>query len=213
VVIGEEGAVNVEATIRNFSPSPEEILCRIFIGDDEKGRMFVRLEAWGEGMAAFSVPWGRKGSQFGRIEISHDVLEEDDIRYFSFSSIGQIKALIVDGEPNINPYECESFYMERAFAPSLSEQWQIKPDMTSQDSLPRFASYDIVFLLNIRPLPEIRVRELEDYIERGGGVFFSMGENSVNVDAINGSLGRLLPFPLRGPKDYPSPVHLEPTGQ
>ena len=212
MVNGEEGAVNVEAIIRNFSPSPEEALCRLFLGDDEKGRIFVSLGAWGEGRAAFSVPWGRKGSHFGRIEISHDILEEDDVRYFSFSSIGQIKALIVDGEPHINPYECESFYVERAFSPSFAGQWQIRPDVTSQESLPPFASYDIVFFLNIRPLPEIRVRELEDYIVRGGKVLFSMGENSVNVDAINGSIGKLLPLPLRGPKDYPSPIHLEPSG-
>jgi len=212
MVNGEEGAVHVEAIIRNFSPTSKEVLCRLFLGDDEKGRIFVSLGAWGEGRAAFSVPWEHKGSHFGRIEISHDILEEDDVRYFSFSSIGQIKALIVDGEPNINPYECESFYVERAFAPSLAGQRQIRPDVVSQESLPSFASYDIVFFLNIRPLPEIRVKELEDYIVRGGKVFFSMGENSVNVDAINKSIGKLLPFPLRGPKDYPSPVHLEPSG-
>lgn len=209
---GDEN-LHIDAVLKNFTARPQDVLCRLYLGEEEKGRTLVTMGPRGQGHAVFSIPWARKGSWFGRIVIPHDALGEDDTRYFSFSSAGQIRALIVDGAPHINPYESESFYLERALNPSQVRESRVRPEVVTQSSLPTLDPYDIVFFLNIRPLPGARIQELEAFVAGGGGALFSLGENAADAAAFTKAFGGLLPLPLRGVRECPAPLHLEPTGQ
>ena len=59
-----------------------------------------------------------------------------------------------------------------------------------------FAGFDAVLLLNVRELGEAEVTRLRAFVEAGGGLFMSLGDQ-VDADTFNARLGQLSPRPLR----------------
>src|SRR5262249_28704878 len=95
------------------------------------------------------------------------------------------------------------FFVETALtAPGSPVRAVVRdPEAASRESLDQ---YELVLLLNVgAPTPEV-ARRLADFVQRGGGLFISMGDR-IEPEAYNQRLGSLLPRALRLVKTAASP--------
>jgi hypothetical protein len=122
-----------------------------------------------------------------------DPLELDDHRVLTVAVPREVKALVVNGAPSPVRYRDEAFFVEAALSSPASP---VRPTLLDAESLgkARFADYDVVFLLNVRSVGQ-KAAELREFVEKGGGLFLSMGEE-VDPDRYDSELSALLPRPL-----------------
>jgi hypothetical protein len=122
-----------------------------------------------------------------------DGLELDDTRVLTVAVPRDVKALVVDGAPSPIRYRDEAFFVEAALASPASP---VRGKLIDAESLgkARFADYDVIFLLNVRSVGQ-KIAELRDFVEKGGGLFVSMGDE-IDPEQYDTELGNLLPRPL-----------------
>ena len=130
-------------------------------------------------------------------ELQPDALPEDDRRYQRVEVRRDLRVLIVDGDPRTVRREDEVFYLETALRPGDRADSQLDVSTATADELRnrRLADFDVVFLCNVKA--PFDTAALRDFVEHGGGLFVSLGEN-VDPDVYNQTLGELLPQPLQG---------------
>ncbi len=186
--------------VENLTPEPSgDLLCQLYLGDQEVSRGFLQIPAWGEAVKKFSCQPGQGETIFGRVDIAPDKLTQDNIRYFKFHTGREIQALVVDGDPKTRIYQSESFYLEKALNPQKNSRSLILPTISTLEELSsyRFADFDLVILSNVEQLSSELIDELKRFVGNGGGLFITLGDR-VNPDRYNQSFGDLLPRPLRG---------------
>jgi len=106
--------------------------------------------------------------------------------------------LLVNGDPRTVRHEDELFYLETALRPGDRADSALAVTTTTVDELARrrLDDYDVIFLCNVKP-PERRVvADLVAWVERGGGLAVTLGDN-VDPDAYRREMGPLLARPLR----------------
>lgn len=196
----KNGQVGIKITVNNFSPLPvSELLCRIIIEKDVIAQGFINVDANASGTKEFFWEPTKGGYFTGYAEITNDNLVVDDIRYFIINITRDINALVVDGDPKINIYESESFYLERALSPSQSLTSHIKSIVCNPaevNSL-RFKDFDLIFLCNVETLLPEKIMELQKFVFEGGGLLFTLGDR-VDLEYYNKNFSTLLPNTLRG---------------
>jgi hypothetical protein len=113
-----------------------------------------------------------------------------------------VRALVVNGSPSPVRYRDEAFFVEAALTSPASP---VRPTVVDAESLgkARFADYDVVFLLDVRSVGA-KAAELREFVEKGGGLFLSMGDE-VDPDKYEAELGALLPRPLHVVKTAAEP--------
>jgi len=162
-----------------------------------------RDEAAGRGRAhVVSVHLGRPGSG----DVVEDGLAADDARAARVTLPAELRVLLVDGDPRTVRREDELFYLEAALRPArgATGDGAITVTTIGADELQRErpalegGKFDVVFLANARA-PVESAAALQAFVERGGGLFVSAGDN-VDADAYNAALGALLPQPLQTPR-------------
>jgi hypothetical protein len=90
-----------------------------------------------------------------------------------------VKALVVNGAPSAVKYRDAAFFVEAALSSPASP---VKPTVVDAESLEKvlFADFDVVFLLDVRSLGA-KAKELTEFVERGGGLFLAMGDESIPI--------------------------------
>jgi hypothetical protein len=166
-------------------------------GDQALVRGFIDLPANGTVRRTLSYQFPEGGEVFGRIEIDDDPLDVDDHYPFVMQVQRDVRALVVDGNPSVNRYEEEVFFVERALFPGRGAPSTIRPRVVDVDGFARadVSAFDLVLLLNVRELPAGKAEALESFVEGGGGLFISAGPN-LDPDAYNRDIGNLLPATL-----------------
>jgi len=127
---------------------------------------------------------------------SDDDLPADDRRFARWETRRRLQILVVDGDPRTVRREDEVFYLETALRPTSGKDSDLDVRVVGVDELDaqKLGTVDVVLLCNVKtPTNAAALREL---VKRGGGLFFSMGDN-VDADAWNETLGDLLPQPLQ----------------
>jgi hypothetical protein len=116
----------------------------------------------------------------GRVWMTGDGLEEDNVKFFARGMPGKARALVVDGSPRPHSFDSESYYVEKALLPSGDVPSPISPRVVSLQGAEeeKLADYDCVLLLNAAGLSRKFGAELERYVEKGGGLFISLGDQS-----------------------------------
>jgi len=147
---------------------------------------------------------------FHRVEarLLGDRLEADDRRRLAVRAYDRLPVLVVDGEPGERLFEGEVDYLAFALSPvdpdtgevlSAVRTRVIRPFQLPQEDLSAFAA---VILANVPALPAPLVGTLEEFVARGGGVMFFLGDQ-VDPDAYNRDLYKggegLLPGKLGPP--------------
>ena len=132
---------------------------------------------------------------------AEDTLTIDDIRSAPVAG-SEARALLVDGAPGVSRREDETFYLETALRASRGQATSI--EVVPEDELARvdLAQFAVVFLCNPRPSPALGT--LQAFVEHGGGLFVSVGDNLEPI-ALSQQLAALLPSAFEGTRDLTGP--------
>ena len=130
----------------------------------------------------------------------------DNVFYFAFRMRDRIQALVVNGEPSSIIYDDETFFLSRALNPQRTTDRGIVPRVVNDKALSSIdlSQYDVIFLSNLPRVGVDIAQKLQTYVEQGGGVFVTLGDQ-VDVNAYNQTMKSLLPRPLRGLKKLADP--------
>lgn len=139
----------------------------------------VNLLANGEALVEFDHAFPSTGYFRVSISIDHDDLPQDDQSDAIIAVEDGIPVLLVDGAPNIDQPQSETFFLRSAFASSGEDSpWvrttTITPDELTLDTL---QNHRVVFLCNTESITPAQQLELIDFTIAGGGVVFAPGDN------------------------------------
>jgi hypothetical protein len=200
--LGPRG-VRITVDVANFSDAPaKEVPVTLRVDGKPVAKGLLDLEPHQKGQKRFfhSFSRGEDAAEVGVHELeaslAPDALPDDDKRFQRVEVRRDLRVLIVDGDPRTVRREDEAFYLETALRPGDRADSQLEVTTITPDELKRrrLADFDVVYLCNLKaPFDSASLR---DYVEHGGGLFLTVGEN-VDTDAWNESLGDLLPQPLQ----------------
>lgn len=138
----------------------------------------------------------------GAVRISKaDQIPFDNVAHFVIVLRKKINVLVVNGEPNSVPHRDEAFFFEKALNPMGGTDSNVNVNITTREGLETrvLNDYDVVTLANVSVVSPATGKRLLAFVENGGGLFISMGDQ-VDPAAYNQHLDALLPKPLRGLK-------------
>ncbi|MGO9828989.1 MAG: vWA domain-containing protein [Myxococcaceae bacterium] len=188
--------VEVSFTARNASSGEaKEVPATLELGGRTVAKAFLALPAGSTTQKTLSARAEAGGALTGAVTLQPDALGEDDRRDFVVQVPRDLRVLVVDGSPSSVRYRDEAFFYEAALnAPGSTS----RPTLRDAEAAWRekLSDYDVVALLNVpAPTAEVAAR-LKAFVEGGGGLLLSMGDQ-VEVDSWNQRLASLLPRPLR----------------
>ncbi|WP_243337735.1 BatA domain-containing protein [Anaeromyxobacter soli] len=166
-------------------------------------RAFVDLPSGGTVRKTLSYAFPQGGPAVLQVALPEDALPMDDARAVALVVPREVRALVVDGAPSPVRYRDEAYFVESALASAASP---VRPKLVDADAFPGedLSRYDVVLLLNVRSVGA-KAGELERFVENGGGLFLSLGDE-VDPEAYDRELGKLLPMPLHVVKTAASPA-------
>jgi hypothetical protein len=189
-------AYQFTAVVKNFSDTPrKDVELALRIDGKTVGKGFVDLSAQGTAQKVLSHRFEVGGTFTVEVALPADALVEDDRRSTVVQVPRELKALLVNGSPSPQKYRDEAFFVDAALASAGSPVRPVLRD-TEAAWAEDFNGYDVVMLLNVAAPPEAIAAKLKAFVEGGGGLWVSMGDN-VDPDMWNGRLGTLLPRQLR----------------
>ncbi len=193
--IGTRG-FEVAVTVRNSDRKPaENVAVSLRVGDRSVARGFIDVPA---GTTARKILSHRfdPGVVHGSVSLDHDALEADDTRDFLLRVPRDVRALVVDGAPAAVKYRDEAFFIDAALGPSRTDGRIAATFLDADAAATRTLSdFDVVLLLNAPAPRPAFVAALRSFVEAGGGLFISAGDQVV-PDDYNAALGDLLPRPM-----------------
>ncbi len=198
--VGPRG-YRVTATVARFgSPAGKgeasEVELQLHAGGPEAPvviRAFARVPLGGAVKKTLSWKFPQGGPAALSVTLAPDALELDDARVLTLAVPRDVKALVVNGAPSPVKVRDAAFFVEAALSSPASPVRATLVDAESLDRV-RFADFDVVFLLDVRTVGA-KSGELARFVEGGGGLFFSMGDE-IDPDRYDAELGALLPRPL-----------------
>ena len=197
-------AVRITAEIANDGPRPvEEREITVRLGGRAVARGLVSVPAGQVVTKRFSITLSdRARGEDGEVALEHDALPIDDVRHLRVELRREVRVLLVDGEPRQVRHEDELFYLETALRPGDRSDSALAVTVTTVDDLPRrrLGDFDVVVLANVVALPAERANELASWVDRGGGLFVTLGKQ-VDVDAYARTMGPLLAAPLHAARE------------
>jgi hypothetical protein len=194
------GAVSVEAEVADFSAKPASNLgLSLRIDGAVVAKGFVQFSTPGRQKKTFvHTIAGAAGSHDVEVSIDGDDFPLDDRRWARLELSHALRVLIINGDARTVLREDEAYFLETALKASdrTTSVVTALPDDVSPGSLD---SYNVVFLANVAEPSEPLAAALTRYVQRGGGVFLSVGSR-VNIPMWNDRLSALLPQPLSVPR-------------
>lgn len=184
------------ATVANHAAEPlRDVPLVLRTGADGKIaiRAFVDVPAGGAARKTLSWAFPQGGPAALSLALPEDGLAEDDARALALVVPRDVRVLLVNGDPSPIRYRDEAYFVESALASPASP---VRAKLVDAEAFPKedLAGFDAVFLLNVRGLGG-KAGELRDFVERGGGLFVSMGDR-VDPESYADELAGLLPVPL-----------------
>jgi hypothetical protein len=186
----------IAATIRNSGDkAAENVPVSLKIGGQIVTRGFADVPAHGTAKKILAHRFDA-GTQLGAVVLDPDGLAEDDGRSFMLRVPRDVRALVVDGAPAAVRYRDEAFFVDAALGPGTSSG-RINATFLDADAAQARSlnDFDVVLLLNLSTPRPAFVQALRTFIDAGGGLFMSVGDQ-VNPDEYNAVFGDLLPRPL-----------------
>ncbi len=200
---GGEDDYDIWAEVQNFSG--RNIATRIDLQLDGQpvGSSIVELEPGQVSTQTFQVELAAGGLHRAEIVLSVDGADvpEDNTWFVTLNLDRQVRALLVNGDPRNVSYRDELFYLERSLGAGGSERSGIVAHIVGVDGLSAdFDEFDVVVLSNVGQIPESTVAALIEYVEAGGGLLLTVGDQ-VDPDRYNAQFGELLPKRLRAVRE------------
>lgn len=198
--------VVIEAQIRNFGrrQRPQQLV-ELHVDGRRAGEQHVDLDADAQAHVVFSYRFDRGGEHAVEVRAGGDALDVDNHRYLALPVKDVIRVLCVNGRPGGVGFRGATDYLMVALTPSGDDE----RSLIDAEAVPESAlleldldRYDCVFLCNVGQFTANESRVLANYVQRGGGLVFFLGDH-VQPDSYNRHLGsdapddrRLLPVVL-----------------
>ncbi|MCL2012156.1 MAG: BatA domain-containing protein [Cystobacterineae bacterium] len=192
----EAGLFNFMATVQNFSPTPQKDLeLQLRLKGQTLAKGFVDLDAHGSTRKTLSVrlPNNETGHEV-EMRLAPDGLAEDDAQTLWLRPQKNAHILLVDGAPSADRQADEAYFVELALAQLAQTQVRVRDSQAAWRE--NLSAYGAVFLLNVEAPPAEAAAALKAFVEAGGGLWASLGDNT-QLQAWNQAMGELLPRPLR----------------
>jgi hypothetical protein len=183
VNIGEP--VSVEVEVANFTSRQQSRKRVDLIVDGQRvGEQFVDLEIGGRASASFAVALNVAGDHVLQASISDDGLKVDNQRWLSVPVRDATRVLCVQGQPHAADYVALALQSD-------DESRGLRAEVASEHAILERAlsEYDCIFLCNVARFTPDEARQLQQYVEQGGGLVFVLGD-LVRADMYNETLGR-----------------------
>ncbi len=193
------GGMAVAIEIANFSDAAaKQLPVTLKVAGKAVARAFIDLDAHEKSLKRFKVEVdsGKQETVAVEAQIGADALKEDNTRLAVFSPSRRVRVLLVDGDPRDARRADELFYLQAALqeAARVDGTLQVRTSTVDRLSSVDLAQVDVVAMANVKyPIDSV---ELRLFVERGGGLLVSFGDN-VDVEAANQSFGDLLPAELQ----------------
>ncbi|BDG03407.1 BatA domain-containing protein [Anaeromyxobacter oryzae] len=156
-------------------------------------RAFAEVPADGTSRKTLLHAFPQGGPAVVKVTLPEDGLADDDVRALAIVVPREVRALVVDGAPSPVKYRDEAYFVESALASPASP---VRPKLVDAEAFPQedLSKFDVVFLLNVRSVGA-KALELARFVESGGGLFISVGDQ-VDPELYSRELGAVLPMPL-----------------
>ena len=194
----------VELTIHNYGSHPaNRVSVSLLIDDVVKQTGQLSVAAGASVQKHFTVAFEQPGVfELGALlGFGSDGFSFDDKIVTLVNIERAVRFLILNGSPKTNPVDDEVHFLANALGVVPDGEAPVKLSILRGDALsagqwPGLAGFDAVLLANVRELPEAVLQELEAFVEAGGGVFVSLGDQT-DFETVNLSYGSILAQPLR----------------
>ena len=177
IVLKENRPSRITARIANFGDKPVKgTPVRLLMDGKEMGVENIDIEANDVNDVVFDVKLTGTQTHAGYVELPDDKLKVDNKRYFVIRSLESIKVCCVDGEPGRRDYEDETFFVTKALRPSKDV---VSIEVNKSTSLPlenEMNKYDVIILANLKGLSESEAKWLKNFVNAGGGLIVSLGD-------------------------------------
>lgn len=197
--------VTVDADIYNPAPEPVSAVTSLVVSGEPKGNRTIELVPNSTGTVSFAYEPPKSGIACVQVRLQDDALAVDNERSFKLEVKDRIRALIVQDAASAVDFLDQSYFLERALDPSIAlggpSASIIRADRLLARDLTgaRLKEYDVVFLLNVRTVPDATAAALGEFVRQGGGLIFFAGDE-VDVKEYRrlfaGGAEPLLPLPL-----------------
>lgn len=195
-------------TVRNFSPdAQQDVELALKVDGQVVAKGFVDLAPEATVQKALTYKFPQGGTLFVEGALTADALPDDDVRGVVVTVPKELRALVVNGEPNPLKVKDEAFFTDAALSAPGSP---VRAVVRDADAAWRedFSQWDVVLLLNVPPPPAEVGARLAAYVAKGGGVFISFGDRA-EVEPTNAALASVLPRKLRVVKTAVEPSSVE----
>ena len=194
--------IKLNPRVINYSETETtDIAVSIFIEDKEIARQTLTLEPGATGDAELIFTPTETGVLRGRFEIPADRFEIDNSFLFTLNVAPQIRVLLVNGNPSVQPLDNEGLYLQTAMiATTPSEEAESDPKLAEERELVRslivedvpqsnvnqesLDKAEVVILANCGGLNPDQYKLLREFVAAGGGLLVFPGDK-VNHDAYS----------------------------
>jgi hypothetical protein len=176
--------VTFEVRVRNHSPHPVPALgvtLKVDKANPQTDRL--ALEPRSAQDLQFTCEFAEPGPHLVTAETEPDFLAVDDVRHLAVQVLDSIHVLIVDGEPGPGGrgFEGESDFLRLALNPQPEEAvrpgvFTVAVETPATFDEKKLGKYAVVVLANVDTLSEDKVRALESFVQGGGGLFITAGD-------------------------------------
>ncbi|MBL92353.1 MAG: hypothetical protein CMH56_11160 [Myxococcales bacterium] len=138
-----------------------------------------------------------------RLSLGDDALKSDNSVSLPSQTLRPLRILLVDGAPQSIPFRDEVYYLANALEQKKQRGGQLVVQVVlPEDVTPtHLAQAQVVYLCNVQKLSRDVSQALLQFVQTGGGLFISMGDQ-IDVQWANQALKNLLPGHLRGVKTH-----------
>ena len=198
-----DGNWNIDAVITNFGNTDRDgVRVELVVDDERVGAATVNVPAGESTTYRFEHHIDGPAVSEASVElVDAGGLDADNRWHFAIQPRQRARTLLVNGSPSSVPHDDELFFLTRALEPLEASAAGFSLSETTVDGLEarNLDQFDVVVLANVTRLSSDVAEDLVRFVESGGGLFISMGDQ-VDIDAYNQQLEQVLPRPLRGEK-------------
>lgn len=210
--VGVELPIRLEASIVNFSDKEiKDLLVELHVDGQNKDQKLVSLPPKGKREVSFQFNLAQPGAHPGTVAIKKQGLAGNPTSYFTLQVQDKFKVLVVDGDPQTALVQSESFFLTRALNPSgAADASLFLPTVVIPEGLNSVSldSYQALIFCNVRAISDAILPKIIDYLRRGGGLLFFLGDH-VQMDDYNLKLFRssppILPARITGKRNFAEP--------
>ncbi|MFM2246244.1 MAG: hypothetical protein RL071_2318 [Pseudomonadota bacterium] len=191
---GLEGG-SVRLVVVNHGVTAAEVPLVVELPGGVEITTFVEVAPRSSAEERVTVPRSNEGG-VGIARLRDPALPADDVFAFHLPRVGASRVLVVDGDPGHTAAASEVYFLERALAPwgpAGGARGGVRPEITTPVGISTLdpAVHRVAFLANVSD-PAPLLGELAPFLQAGGGLVISLGDN-VTADAYNAALGGILP--------------------